>query len=102
MIDERELLDTINQLLEEPVSITDCSKIASLMIVHDHLYGEVPRGRDSRESIEIIRTDQSSVFLKAANNKEATMVMAIMDELMDAVKILQPRIYDEVIARLKR
>lgn len=102
MITEREILDAIDDLLREPVSITDCGKIASLMVVHDHLFGEPQQPREREVPAAIIETDGSSDFLRAVNGRGTADVMAVMDELMEAVKVLQPRIYDEVMDRVRK
>ena len=102
MITEREILDAIDDLLRDPVSITDCGKIASLMVVHDHLFGEPQQPRVKGSTAVIIETDGGSEFLRAVNGRNAAAVMSVMDELMNAVKILQPRIYDEVIDRVRK
>lgn len=102
MITEREILDAIDDLLREPVSITDCGKIASLMVVHDHLFGEPQQPREKEKAADIIETDGSSDFLRAVNGRDADAVMTVMNELMDAVKVLQPRIYDEVMDRVRK
>lgn len=102
MITEREILDAIDDLLREPVSITDCGKIASLMVVHDHLYGNKKQEHREREpKRSTIETAGGSEFLKAVNGRDVGDVMALMDELMVAVKVLQPRIYAEVLDRLR-
>ena len=38
--------------------------------------------------------------MKAVNGKDAEKVMAVVDELLEAVKVLQPRMYDGVLRRL--
>lgn len=101
MITEQEILETIENLLHDPISITGCGKIASLMVMHDHLFGEDPYSK-TKNAISIIETDGSSDFLCAINGRESSEVLALIDELMDAVKVLQPRIYDAVMDRLNR
>jgi hypothetical protein len=102
MITEREILDAIDDLLREPVSITDCGKIASLMVVHDHLFDKSQQPRERDVPAAIIVTDENSDFLRAVNGRRTADVMAVMDELMEAVKVLQPRIYDEVMDRVRK
>lgn len=41
-----------------------------------------------------------SEFLTAIEGKPADAVMRIMDELMDSMQVLQPRIYDSVIRKV--
>lgn len=42
-----------------------------------------------------------SEFLKAIHGKNTETVIAVMDELMDAVKTLHPKMYDAVMDKIK-
>lgn len=51
-------------------------------------------GIDGAKPLDV---DGESEFLKAVNGKNTEAVWKIMDELMETVHILQPRVYDKVL-----
>ena len=103
MITEKELMDAIRQCEKEPVTQSKISRLADFYIVYDHLFGEpydsMYSGAGQPDSK--IFTKGGSMFLNSVNGKESEKVWAIMDELMDAVKVLQPRIYDSVMQKIQ-
>ena len=40
-------------------------------------------------------------LLKAVNGKNSVSVFAVMDELMEAVKVLHPRMYNSVMQKIQ-
>ena len=42
-----------------------------------------------------------SDFLKAVNGKNSVGIFAVMDELMEAIKILHPRTYNSVMQKIQ-
>lgn len=104
MISEKDLLQAIEECESEPITETKIGKLANFYTIYDHLFGTFPVVTQSKqcETVEtpIIRTLGDTDFMLAIDGKETSSVIDIMDELMDALKILQPRIYDSVIQRL--
>jgi hypothetical protein len=101
MITEQELLDAINSCLKDPVSYSNCEKLANFFVIHDHLYGHKTESASSRERVEIIRTSGTSDFLKAADGMEIKKFLAVMDELLTkTIKVINPRLYDGVMQKL--
>ena len=103
MITEKELLDAIRQCEREPVTQSKISRLADFYIVYDHLFGE-PYGSMYSEARQPenskILTNGGSKFLHAVNGKDAEKVWQIIDELMDAVKALHPRMYDRIFEKI--
>ena len=102
MITEKDLTDAIRECESEPITPNKVSKLADFYIIYEHLFG---RPVDTAYSYapqaeKVIYTDGGNEFLQAVNGKDTEKVVAIIDELMEAVKILQPRMYDGVICRL--
>ena len=63
-----------------------------LYIVRDHL--------TQKMSKEPLTLAGESEFLTAVNGKCGDAVWKIMEELMDAVKMLHPRMYESVLKKL--
>lgn len=102
MISERELLQAIEQCEREPVTYPNCQKLAVFYILLDRLYGDGPsRGEEkSTHTAHVIYNDGGSEFLDTINGKPSNKVWAVLDELLDVIKTINPRLYDGVIRRL--
>ena len=102
MITEKELMEAIKECESEPITPAKVSKLADFYIIYEHLFGMPVKSAYSYapSAEKVIYTDGGNEFLQAVDGKDAEKVMAIIDELMEAVKILQPRMYDGVIRRL--
>ena len=85
MIDLNEINGEIEKLEAMPLSYQTVEKLSWLYTVRDHIpcrcYGD-------------------SDCMKACAEKSLDQVMAILDELMDTLQIIQPRLYDAVMTRL--
>lgn len=105
MITEKEILDAISECETEPITSSKVGKLADLYIIHNHLFGRtniIPQNNPRQKTIEtpIIKTLCDTEFLAAINGKETQCVINILNDLFDALKILQPRIYDIIIQKL--
>lgn len=84
-----------------------CLKLAAFYTIRKELFGEekeVERPMysysSSPEPSGIIERYGDSEFFEAAEGKSLDGVMRVMDELMDSMKVLQPRIYDSVMRKV--
>lgn len=102
MITEKELMEAIKECETEPVTLAKISKLADFYTVYDHLFGmPVDDGYSYAGNVEnVIQTNGDTEFLSTVNGKDAEKVLAVIDELLEAVKLLQPRMYDGVLRRL--
>ena len=102
MITEKELMEAIAECEADPVTPAKVSKLADFYIIYDHLFGmPVDDGYSYAGNVEnVIQTNGDTEFLSTVNGKDAEKVLAVIDELLEAVKLLQPRMYDGVIRRL--
>ena len=91
MINLDEISSEIAKLESQPASYGTIQKLSWLYTVRDHLT-PAPKGN------EIPKGD--SEFCCACAGKSINQVMEIMDELMDALMIIQPRLYDAVLVKL--
>lgn len=99
MITRRELIEAIEDCEAAPMSYQNCQKLATFYSLYDHLFAEPSRGGQAVfETVVDVRGE--SDFLNRVNGVSAARAWAVMDELMEAVKVLNPRMYDGVMRRL--
>ena len=116
MLTEREVLQAIDECMAEPMTGNKRSVLADLFIIHDHLFGEPMKATEPpqmpmpmqsysappMEQVEIyVETSGDSEFLKAVDGRKAERVWKLMDELVEAVKILHPRMYTTFIDKVQ-
>lgn len=93
MISIDELNKTILDLeTNRDTTYATCERLAWLYIVRDH--------QVQKKSKEPLSIAGESEFMAAVNGKPGDAVWKIMDELMDAVKMLHPRMYESVLKKL--
>lgn len=76
-----------------------CIKLAAYHILMDHLEPKIPTY--SSKGAESITYDSGSEFSKAIMGMQVDDFVPVMDELMDALKVLNPKLHDSVIRKLK-
>ena len=91
MINIEEINGEIVRLESMPTTMVTIEKLASLYVVRDHLtnsspVGEIPEGE--------------SEYYSACAGKPVCEVMGVMDELMSALMVIQPRLYSAVLQKL--
>lgn len=100
MFTKGELLDAIDELETTPSTYQNCQKLATFYSLYDHLYG------DKRPAVETVIEKTVAAygdtpFYKAVEGAEAARVFGILNELMESVHALQPRLYDATLSELK-
>ena len=90
MIDE--INSEIKKLENQPASYQTIERLACLYIVRDHLTEPPVTGSDVPQG--------ESDFYCACSGKSISEVMEVIDELMNVLAVLQPRIYSAVISKL--
>lgn len=103
MFSQAELIDGINELLDGKKSVQNCEKLAAIYTVLDHLYPEerIPQGYsgDDRGAESIPRYGESE-FLGAISGKNPREMWLLMDELMETLAVINPRLYDGVMRKI--
>jgi len=91
MVDLNIISDEIEYLKSQETSYEVCEKLAWLYVVQDHLAAEKST------------TQQSVVseFMQAAMQADTCALMRIIDEHMDAVKVVFPAEYEAVMAKVR-
>jgi hypothetical protein len=102
MFSKNELLDAIDELEMSPATYQNAEKLATFYVLYEHLYvKKEPVSRVESVNEVIIGDYGDSEFLQTVIGMKSENVWMIVDELMDAVKTLQPRLYQATIAKLK-
>lgn len=103
MFTKVELMDAINELLEGKHSIQNCAKLSAIYTVLDHLYppDDVLTGYSGDSDYNSIGRYGNSEFLKSITGHDPKEMWLLMDELMQTLTIINPRLYDSVMRRLK-
>lgn len=98
MITERELQEAIAECHEQKnPNASTCAKLASYYTILDHLsinhsYASEPTGQ--------VRYDSGSEFSKAIRGRDTEKVLSIVDELMEALSVLSPKLYGVTMKRI--
>ena len=79
-----------------------CIMLAAFYTIQREMFGEE---KDAGYSFapapaSTIEIDSGSEFAKAVNGKEHRDVMPVIDELLDTLRFIQPRIYNAVMNKL--
>lgn len=100
MITRNEIDEAIAEVEETMRNYNDCQKLATFLTLKDLLY---TKRKQYIETVTetVVEYEGATEFSDVVNGKVAADVWAVIDELMEAVKYLQPRIYQQVINRIK-
>ena len=116
MITEKEVAQAIEKCMQEPITGNKRAVLADLIIIQDYLFGEPTRATEPpqmpmpmqsysappMEQVETyVETNGDSEFLKAVDGRKADKVWKLVDELVEAVKILHPRMYTTFIDKVQ-
>ena len=115
MITEKEVSQAIEECMREPVTGNKRAVLADLIIIQDYLFGEPMQAQEASQPMPMqsysappveqvetyIQTNGDSEFLKAIDGRKADKVWKLMDELVEAVKILHPRMYTTFIDKVQ-
>ena len=115
MITEKEVEQAIQECMRDPITGNKRAVLADLIIIQDYLFGEPTREREvpqpmpmqsysapPMEQVEIyLETSGDSEFLKVVNGRKAERVWPLINELVEAVKILHPRMYTTFIDKVQ-
>ena len=103
MITEKDLQEAIAECqgVRNPTSST-CIKLAAFYILQDHLFerNESPVYSYSAGTDNIIEYNGKTEFSELVNGRPQAEVMPIIEELMETVQALNPRLYASVIRKL--
>ena len=98
MIDRADLEQSIAEWESVPATYQSIEKLADLYTVYNHLFARPGEIVQCAAWYEGVQTE--SEFLVTAAKKDITEVMILMDELMESVQVLNPKLYAGVMQRL--
>ena len=115
MITEKEVAQAIEECMREPITGNKRAVLADLIIIQDYLFGEPIQAQEATQPMPIqsysappmeqvetyIETTGDSEFLKAVDGRKSDKVWELIDELVEAVKILHPRMYTTFIDKVQ-
>ncbi len=103
MITEKDLQEAISECLgvKNP-SVQTCIKLAAFYTIKEHMYGNAPedQGYSFAADERYIQYESDSEFGKLINGRRSTEIWPIMDEAMEALQVLNPRLYDNIIRKI--
>lgn len=106
MFTEHELLKALDECQNDlPKTFSTCEKMAVFYTLLDHLktedsYGLSHDPAPEKQPEQVIGDYGKSEFYLSVSGKEASKVWSIFGELMDALKVLNPKLYTRTIERL--
>lgn len=103
MFTQAELMDAIDELEKGKHSIQNCEKLAAIYTVLDHLYEPVyDRGYSGDNKIEPeIGLYGKSEFLRTISGKPSKETWLLVDELIEALSVLNPRLQSNFLDKLR-
>lgn len=109
MITEKDLQEAIAECEgQRNPNASTCIKLAAFYTIREHLFPtaakEPPTYSFAAPPDQVEKTIDyvsDTEFGRAIEGKRAADIWPIMDELMDAVSVLQPRLYASVMAKIR-
>lgn len=106
MITEKDLLEAIAECQgERHPNASTCIKLAAFYTIYDHLFPQNDRAKEptysfaSEPAEEVIEDWSGSEFSQAVSGRKPYEVLEVMDELMSALQVINPRLYDSVMRK---
>ena len=102
MLSKSELLTAIDELEDSPPTFQNCQKMATFYTLLNSVYGRQYQEQSFAENKpeEVIKKYGDSEFLQAVAGKKAKDVWVLINETMETLEILQPKLYDAVLRQL--
>lgn len=106
MIREEELQEAIAECegVRKPTAST-CLKLAAFYTIRDHMKPEPPvlsrSFAPAPEEPESVQWEGDSEFARVARGLPVSYIMPIMDELMETLEVLNPRLYQGVMRKIR-
>ena len=111
MIKKEDLLDAIAECQgERNPNANTCIKLAAFYTILNNMYNDehepeeikvYSNAYEEQSQSEQVRYDSGSEFSDIVYGKDVNDVLSIVDELIDAVSMISPRLYNATIEKLK-
>ena len=103
MFTREELVDAVNQIsASSHHSIQNCEKLAAIYTVLDHLSPQSVTGYsyEDKSEKEVIGKYGDSEFLQSIVGKDSRSVWRLVDEMVEAVAVFNPKLYRAFLSRI--
>lgn len=108
MITERDLQDAIAECQgERNPNASTCIKLAAYFTIYDHLYPQkaeqveqIPQTIFKTVDEDIIGSYGDNEFYRTISGRKAAEVWEVMNELMETIQVINPKLYDGVMRQL--
>lgn len=113
MIDVREINETIDQLRREGTTVAQAQKLALMYIARDHMLEDDAQDAETENEQDhaaryararmidhIVPEHTENDFLRACSGMHIDDVLNVLNEHMDAIKMLYPKEYEKIIRML--
>ena len=102
MITEKDLQAAIAECQgQRNPNASTCIKLAAFYTIRNELFGNSEQLPSYSYSAGPPVFDSDSEFGEAIRGKDTTEVLQVMDELMQTVEVLNPKLYASVLRKLK-
>lgn len=88
-----EINEEIERLENSETDYNNCSKLAILYVIKDHIEKPEPR--------IVEYSNPSSEFIEVVSGAPIESVLRIIDEHMECIKLLYPKEYSTIISKIK-
>lgn len=113
MVDVREIDGAIAEIESSELTMTRVKNLAALYVVKNQRLADASHSPQKAELQEPVRYYEaaepstraaigSSDFLRAVSNVDLTDAMSVLDELMSALYVANPKVYNGVMRKLER
>lgn len=113
MVDVREIDGAIAELENSELTMTRVKNLAALYVVKNQQIAEVSPVAKKKERKEPVRYYEAaepstraavggSDFLQAVSNVDTSAALNVLDELMSALYVANPKVYNGVMRKLER
>lgn len=101
MITEHDLKEAIAECqgVHNPNAST-CIKLASYLTILEHMKDEAPMYSYASPAENVINYTSGTEFSETINGKNINKVLEVIDEMMSALQVINPRLYDAVLYKL--
>ena len=101
MMDLEEIEKAIEEHEQMQTNLQVCERLAWLYIVRDYLSNKDNSVKDNSPTSERNIDVAESEFGKLIRSKSQERVMAVIEELMQTIEVINPRLYAGTIQRIK-
>lgn len=95
MLSIEEVERTILELEKRDTTYATCERLAWLYIVHDHLTQRIVQEKARAAEME------GSQFLAVCSGAEIAEILRVVNEHMEAVRVIYPKEYSTVVEKIK-